>query len=718
MPSAPAIIRRGFIAGSEEAKSRDLVQSRCELTNRRYAGANETFRQLNRYYLSLSPRIVQRDNDRARTIRASKFPDLFVSRSFTAIEAAVPPWVFSVLGGVPPVKVFARKDGYQEQADAVEAMISYDWERSKVLYRSLHVAKQMFKYGTGVAKIGYRYDSYDITRHYERTTPTGWNRDGKLLTRTDRIKKKETVVRFDGPWLEPVSIYNVGPDPYYNDIEQMRYFWIRRWTDRQTLEWENENHIRFAGKPLYKHLDRIPIVGRGFVESVYQMDHGDDLDEAMGWSGAFNVRRNNQYQGGLFNGKQDKQRWDDIVEVVEYWDREDKVIYLANGETPILDDENPFDDKELPFVAARCHVLDGQFFGYGYLHPIKRSQEELNSHRNLFMRQGQLNVMNLWGYDENLGLPATLEGEVEPGSFHGIHFSANGNPLVRPLIDGRPLPPEAYQIEDRIDRDIQMTLALPNYQSGVQSSKDVTATAANLAAANVEVRNKLMALGGELTYATEIARFFHSRRQQFLKDEGEVFRILGNKGAEYHPLKPGDIAGEFDFVTAGGHLYASKDVLRQQLIQLWTVIKGDPVMLEMTKLPELWEETFKTFDFQLPKRFVMKPPERTYDQEKENAVMAYGQPEVVEPQDNHEVHLQSHMQAMTKAIAEGNPKAIQAFKDHIAMHQRMLQMTQAAAPPQEQTGPQGQEGQVPNFENAGQNQASLQSSVGGTGMQI
>lgn len=198
MPNAPAIIRRGFIASTPEAKARDFVQQRCELTNRRYGGQNETFRQLNRYYLSLSPRVLPRDNDRARTVRASKFPDLFVSRSFTAIEAATPPWVFSVLGGVPPVRVYARKDGYQENAEAVEAMISYDWERSKVLYRSMHVAKQMFKYGTGVAKVGYRYDSYDITRHYERTTPLGWNKSGNLLTRTDRLKKKETVVRFDG----------------------------------------------------------------------------------------------------------------------------------------------------------------------------------------------------------------------------------------------------------------------------------------------------------------------------------------------------------------------------------------------------------------------------------------------------------------------------------------------------------------------------------------
>jgi hypothetical protein len=392
------------------------------------------------------------------------------------------------------------------------------------------------------------------------------------------------------------------------------------------------------------------------------------------------------------------------------------VIYLANGETPILDSENPFDDNELPFVAARCHVLDGQFFGYGYLHPIRRSQEELNSHRNLFMRQGQLNVMNLWGYDEGMGLPPTLDGEVEPGSFHGIHFTANGSPLLVPLIQGRPLPPEAYEIEDRIDRDIQTTIALPQY--GVHPSKSETATAASLAAANVEARNRLMTLGGELTYATEIARFFHSRRQQFLKDDGEVFRIMGEAGAEYRRMTPQDIAGQFDFEVAGTNLNASKDVLRQQLLQLWSLIKGDPVMMDMTDMYELWEETFKMFDFRLPKRFLSPPTERTYDAPQENKVMLTGEPVLVEARDNHEKHLEEHQMAFAQAVASGNPEAIRSFREHMQAHQRYIEMAMAQAPPQEQPGVKGAEGNVPNLENATPSQASINAAIGGAGMQI
>jgi hypothetical protein len=433
----------------------------------------------------------------------------------------------------------------------------------------------------------------------------------------------------------------------------------------------------------------------------------------MGWKGGFSLGRSSRH-GGIWGKGGEEQ--DALIEIVECWDRNDKVVYLANGEVPILDSENPFDDKELPFVMARCHVLDNELMGYGYLHPIKRSQEELNSHRNLFMRQGQLNVMNLWGYDEGMGLPPTLDGEVEPGSFHGIHFSSNGTPLLVPLINGRPLPREAYEIEDRIDRDIQTTLALPQY--GVQPSKAETATAASLAAANIEQRNRLMTLGGEITYATEIARFFHSRRQQYLQDEGEVFRIMGDTGQEYKFMTPQDIAGHYDFAVAGTNLNASKDVLRQQLLQLWSLIKGDPVMMEMTNLYELWEETFKMFDFNVPKRFLSPPQERTYDAPQEDKVMMTGEPVVVETRDDHESHLESHRMAFQKAVASGNMAAVKAVKDHIKRHEQMLKQQMQQAPPQEQPGIKGAPGNVPSLENATPSLASINAGIGGAGAQV
>ena len=112
-----AILQKTWAGSSQEGKTRDLVLERLRLSQDRFGGQNQTFRTLSRYYFNLSPHIRARDNDRPTSGRRNEYPDLFVPRSFTAVEAAVPPWVFSVVGGYPPVKVYSRK---QEQKTRLE----------------------------------------------------------------------------------------------------------------------------------------------------------------------------------------------------------------------------------------------------------------------------------------------------------------------------------------------------------------------------------------------------------------------------------------------------------------------------------------------------------------------------------------------------------------------------------------------------------------------
>jgi hypothetical protein len=700
---APSIVRNAFLMGSREHKAAQKVMDAQTDSLSRYGGQNSQFRELSRYYLSLSPPLLGRENDRPLNPNDQESPDLFVARSFTAVEAATPPWIFAVLGQTP--RVYARKAEREDNAGAVQAMLKYDWERSEVLYRSIHVAKQMFKYGTGIAKVGYKYDKYDIERSVERTIPLTLNDDFTVrTTRTDRLKKKESVIRFDGPWLEPWSVYHFHPDPFYPRIPDMRWVNAGRWTDRETLRLENENHKKHTGKDLYKHLDKIPAVRRGYAEEMYQQDtYGDDIAEAMGWSRTGGITRNRYAGSGSRNIN------DDLVYIIEHWARDDEVIYLANGEVPILDGTNPYDDKEIPFVATRCHVIDGQFWGYGILHPMKRSQEELNSHRNLIMRQAQLNIMNVWAYDEATGVHDDLE-DMRPGGLYGIPFHANGNPGVVPLVNGPNLPPEAYAIEDRIDSDIQTAIGMPGYRQQITAK---TATEATLESSMIESRARMQALGGELTYANEIARLFHSRRQQFLKSEGETFRILGPKGAEYKRMTPEDIAGEYDFLMAGQHIHASRDVMRQQLLQGIALIKGDPNLMQITDVPEVWQEFWKMMDFPYPERFYSPPPQRVLEPRHENIILLQGEWIEVETNDDHEAHVAEH----TKALPEtaGNEEAFEQMQAHIAEHNRYIKELQAQAPPQEQPGLRGYAGNQPNLENATESQAGLQARVGGAG---
>lgn len=697
-----------------------LVQDRLQLSIDRYGGQNNMFRELNRFYLGLTPHVSNRENDRPNESHVSKTPDLFVQRSFALVEGATPMWVFGVLGGHPPIKVYSRKKDYLERAESLQALVTYDFDRSDVLYRSIHVAKQMFKYGTGIAKVGYKFDSYNIKRAYERSIPKGFNqKDDPVYNRRD-VTKDEEVVRYDGPWIEPWSVYNFHPDPYYQDIKDMRYVCAARWTDLATLELENEQHRKLIGRDKYKNLDKIPRTKKGQINEVYHMDNGDDLAEAMGWTNSFNYR-GNRYTGQ--GGTNDQ--YEDLIHIIEYWDRDDRVVYLAQGETPILDSENPYDDKEIPFIAARNTVLDNNFWGYGILHATRRTQEEMNSLRNLNMRQAQLNILNVWGFDESIGVPQTLTN-LNPGGLYPIPFHANGNPGLVPLIQGRPLPPEAYQYEDRLDMDMQLAAGMPGYRSGV-GGEGGTATEATLQEQQSKERSRLQSLHGSLTYAAEIARFFISRRQQFLKDEGEEIRITGAEGVSFKFFTRQDIEGEYDFVPGGGHVHPGKDVLRQQLLQLIAVTAQNPVLTELTDMPEVWEETWKMFDFDYPQRFLNPPVEKNPFAERpdwESRVLLQSEWIKATPNENHEQHLQEHQQALMKAVSEGDQKAIEVIKGHMQQHKQYLMQQQAqqaqqqqaqggGTPPQEQAGLRGFAGNVPNMENATESEAGLAARVGG-----
>ncbi len=721
--NAPNIAKSHFVQGTEEYRARQLVEDRLNLSLRRYGGQNARFRELNRYYLSLTPRITGRENDRPLNSKTSREPDLFVPRSFSIIESAVPMWLFGVLGGHPPVRVYGRKPSWQESAPMLEKLVTYDFDRARVMYESIHVAKQMFKYGTGIAKVGYKYDEYDVTRSFDKSVPVGYTKDGRLRWQTRVVKDSEQVVRFDGPTVEPWSVYNFHPDPFYYRIQDMRYVCARRWTDRRTLHLENENYERFSGRPLYRHLDRIPRIKRGYIEEVYQMDHGDDLGEAMGWSNAFGIGHNR------YTASASADESEDLVEIVEYWDRDDRVIYLANGEVPILDTPNPYDDKEIPFVVARCSVLDQHFWGYGLLHPIQRSQEELNSLRNLNLRQAQLNILNIWGYDEGTGL-AQIATHFDPGDVIPIPFFANGNPGLVPLFQGRPLPPEAYQYEDRIDMDIQTAIASPGYRSGATSTSG-TATEATIEEERAQTRIRLQNLIGNLTYASEIARLFISRRQQYLQDEGQVIRITGAEGVQFEKLTREDVAGEYDFIPGGQHIIPGKDVLRQQILQLWALQGSNPQIAQMLKSHELMEETLKLFDFEYPERFM--EPQRSQNPfatrpDMESKVLMVGERIDATGNEDHEMHMQEHGKMLQVAVQQGNERAEFALRQHMQQHQKYLMEAQAqkammqsmngdggGAPPQEQPGLRGYAGNVPNLDNAVETSARLQARTRGGG---
>jgi hypothetical protein len=667
---------------------------RKELSESRYAGQRQKHRRLNRYYFSLSPTSTAVQNDQPLGDQDSESQeDIFIPVFFTIVEQMLPQAMFQLFGSHPPLEVYGRTEEDHKNAESIEMQLEYDFQQSQLFLRSIPIIKQRFKYGTGVFKVGYKYDTYERDEVWERMDTAGLNEDGKIIEKKVREKVKTPVTRYDGPWLEPWAISLFWPDPLFCRIPEMRYVCADRYTDKRRLRWENEMFQKLTGEKLYKNLDDIPPLPRNVLENLLEGGGPEEeVQQALGWSTT--LARYNQYQSVPKRGFHEEDDTNDVVRITEYWsvdeeDFGDRMVYVANDETVIADGPIPFEDKEIPFGATRCFEIEDEFWGYGLLHPIEPLQEAVNSQENLGMRNAAYNALRVWAVSEDVDVPPNATF-FNPGDVIQVPFHTSGRPMAADLFQPRANPPETERYVDRMIGAMQRAVGST---AMIEPSAD-TATEAKLMQGGIAARDRMLGATAELEYLEVVARFFISRRQQFF-DEEQSIRILGPKGATFERLSRQDIAG--------------------QLLEALALVKGDPILTSITDVYELWSEVLKSFDIRFHERLLNPPTDKTWDPQLENKVLDAGEALKVEPSEPHEKHVQVHEQGKMVAVQNGaGPEVLRAYDEHVAEHQKLIEIAGSQAPPQEQPGGiRGEQGNQPRAQNAVPSEARLLSRVGG-----
>ena len=693
--------------GSSEAKARDLALDRIGASIASYGGQNQVFRKINRYFHQLSPSRVRTSREDI-VIRRRGREDVFVPMIFGLVIGAVPHWLFNLFGQKPHQRVLGRNQRSQDRAEGITKVLDYDMERAGVFLQSIPIALSNYKYGTGIGKIGYSYKSRIQRERYRMKAVTGFNPlTGKAIWGDKTVTEKQPIIDFDGPSLDPVSPYLWHPDPLYWRIPDMRFTGETRWTDLGALKEVNRQYRELTGdKTRYENLDKIPKLKRSQIGLMLQMDYQDDTAEAMGW----NVSP--LWKGRWRSLQEAELDSDNVIMIREYWE-DDRLIEVANDEIVIHDGENPYDDKEKPYVTTVCFPVEYSPWGKGYGHVAKGGQEEVNSWRNLTLRQARFNVHNVWGVPE--GQEIDID-ELEPNKIYQVPFYVD-KPLLVPLMKGQPLPPEAQYMEAMLQLDVNRALGTPEGEAGSAWAGEETATGARLRGASSAMKLKMQGAIGEQSFLVQMGKKFLSRRRQFGSDE-MVFRVAGADGAiEFLQITRQDLEGEYDIEPVSGMWHPNLDVLRQQLTQTIAVIRGDPTFMQMHDMYEVWKLHWKMFPgVPAPERFLIPPAAKTWDPEKENIILDAGQWIQVTANEAHQDHYNVHMQGMVRAAAKpGGDRAIDVYAQHLEEHKRYLQ--QAIPPPQEMPGLKGAAGNVPNLERATETEAGITSRIeGGVGV--
>jgi len=438
----PGIVAKG---GTQEDKRLiQKIMTDVDHTIDAYSAWYNNFLRMHRMYLSANESQRRPEPTDIDNAEGDWRAQLFSPRSFGTVEAALPGIYFNLFGVPPFVKMVGREESDIPGEEIATGLLHYDMMRARVPYKFVLNGKSLLKYGVTTGKVTWRKQVKMIKRTSKVKQPIIDPMTGTVMGHeTVTVIEKKPQKLFDGPWYDPVSVFDAFPDPLYYQIEDMRYFAEHENTSLSRLRQINKEHMDASedGKPLYKNLDQVTGLANGAARTGLKsyLDKGDAREETAaiiggGSRGGRSLRGRRPFLQGP--GSEDVP--EEEVWLVHHWTPE-RFRIVANGVTVILDEENPF-NGELPYITATPFPIEFEYFGLGYIQPVAGLQEELNALRTLFIDQTKLNVVKPIAYDPDADI-GDEDFEVSPGSTHTVKFEG-GRPLAAPLYPRDSAPPD------------------------------------------------------------------------------------------------------------------------------------------------------------------------------------------------------------------------------------------------------------------------------------
>lgn len=388
------------------------------------------------------------------------------------------------------------------------------------------------------------------------------------------------------PWIKDVLIYGTGLLFTYWDIDKPKimhwplkdaYFdpaahsiddaeWVvRRFltTKDELADFEVVDTKSKKMTPMYKNLDQIREEGKG-----------DDQDT--------DKQRKDMFNGSTLG--EDAQK--DQIEVLEMW-TEDKIIAIANRETVIREDTNPY--GFIPFIVQRNDIDSSLFYGKGSVEPVIDQQEYLNDLINQSLDNVTYVLNNMWTLDPAY---ADMIEDIEsvPGAVYALPEGAL-RPIEKPIMTNNSL-----NERQEIKNSIRETNNVDEVIKGVgqdRGNADVTATEINQ---QVQSASKKIGLQIELLENEGYKRLgvlWFKMMQKFLSNKSAV-RVNGKEGIDWQVFSMSDYKGEYEpVVKLDTTLKAMQAEESQRWQGVYTSMMGNPNVNQIELDKMFLEKTFQ-----------------------------------------------------------------------------------------------------------------------------
>jgi hypothetical protein len=541
-PETPVIVQEVDEPKKKEqykVEALDLVVGRFEAANNIHSQLEDKWKTWNGNFRST---LLDKDGYEFKS-------QIFVPVTEKIIRALSAKYLLAMFLRKPFFTLKPRTPADINHTKRLEALLTYVFDKMPDFFMNMvRFVQLMLIYGTAVGKVYWR--------------------DVKRVVGKD--KKVEYI--YSGPYFEPIDIGNFFIDPAATKLNG--FYKIHR-------SYKTLNQLKAIkdkdGKQRYHHLDKVTsmVPNRSADDTVpsHRLDNRD-LAEVPNQISEY-----------------------DVVELLEYWAEDDsRVITVANRNTVIADEANPFWHGESPFVYATYQPLPFEFYGKGVCEALSSHQSMINTLTNEIMDNVRLTNNRMWKAVVN------SVGANQIVSKAGKIIWVDDPAALEPL-ETAPIPTDAYRMLDRLNNDCEMWTAATSMSTAVGApiSKEQSATEVSILSRFGNEMHAMNIMLIEIPAITEIVRKAYGLIQQCATDE---FALRVTDDLEgWDTFTPDDVALDVDIIPKLGVDVMGKETAQQNLVALMTLAKD--IMPEY--MPKLFDMFVQNLGY-MKEEFVSDQP--------------------------------------------------------------------------------------------------------------
>lgn len=599
---------------------------------------------------------------RGNSLRRTGNRDVHVPEILKAHRAIVPRVVEAFFGNGQSFFAAKGRDKRDRQRDiAVSSLLQFQLEQTGFRALMAPFVSSICKYQVGVWKVCWETRTEKIPYHWVETVVE----DG--VTKELHKRQWKEVATFVGNRIRMVDPARLILDAQRWDLNDLAYIGDER------------------DVPLHEVLD----------DNRYE--NTNELIEAR--NNPTGVETRVQPHQAARSGLRRAEEPDDmpketsqLVKLTELWcwfnwakdgsrpDMRKTVITIADDRVVLRVQENPHDDKHLPYAIARFNDNGFEFFDVGLYDPALRVQDEIDHFRGTLYEAADL-ILAPRAFTKGPAVDLPNNMFDMPAGWIGKEV---GDIVFAPVPNTLQSAPFIDQIHRRDIEEITGVTRLWQGSEGGQIGQGTTAT---------EVRRKIEESNRRLLGLirsvdegmTALLRIMHSNNQQFMADKTK-FRILNPRwakelGSDEYTIRPSELLGPVDFTFYGVTRIQAYGLRGTNLLTFLQVM--GPFMQEnpqMFNMPQVAKQVYQAVVGEDSEDDILRDPqdlETMSDQLAENLKLVAGQRVAVHPLDDDRKHMAQMDQAGMRQIVDNrNGKwpdpVVKAVREHYKLHDEQL----------------------------------------------